>query len=152
MTPLATHFKGTTVRTNVTFADLTAPTGSYSSAWDNNTGVATITQDSLTDDSPVAQVTRTVDWDGAAGPLSPVAWTTGTTLTHTYPLSAARYVPTVTLEDAAHNQSVVDAQAVVINDLDRTDRHVRGRARHRLGQTHPGDRHPVRARGQLEPG
>ncbi len=79
--------------------------------------MATISQDSLTDDSPVAQVTRTVDWDGATGPLLPVAWPTGTTLTHTYPLTAARYVPTVTLEDAAHNQNVVDAQAVVINDL-----------------------------------
>ncbi len=117
VTPLATHFKGATVRTNVTFADLTAPTGNYSSTWDNNTGVATLTQESLTDDSPVAQITRSVDWDGPAGPLSPVAWTTGTTLTHTYPLTAARYVPTVTLTDAAHNQSVVDAPAVVINDL-----------------------------------
>ena len=124
VTPLATHFKGATVRTNVVFADLTAPTGSYSSTWDNNTGVATLTQDSLTDDSPVAQVTRSVDWDGTDGPLSPVPWTTGTTLTHNYPLAAARYVPTVTLTDAAHNQNVVDAPAVVINDLTAPDRHV----------------------------
>lgn len=97
----------------VNLPDVTAPTGSYSSTWDNNTGVATLTQDSLSDDSPVAQVTRTVNWrDGSA----PQAWTTGTTLTHTYPLTAARYVPTVTLEDAAHNIAVVDAAAVVIND------------------------------------
>ena len=70
VTPLATHFKGTTVRTNVTFADLTAPTGSYSSAWDNNTGVATITQDSLTDDSPLTGTTAAFRRHGPRAPRS----------------------------------------------------------------------------------
>src|SRR3954452_10273870 len=31
VTPLATHFKGATVRSDVSFSDITAPTGSYSS-------------------------------------------------------------------------------------------------------------------------
>jgi hypothetical protein len=55
-----------------------------------------------------------VNWDDG-GPTQ--AWTTGTTLNHTYPLTAQRYVPTVTLEDAAHNSRVVHVPAVVINDL-----------------------------------
>jgi hypothetical protein len=115
VTPVAVHRKGATARLTFTMADVTAPQGSYSSSWDNNTGVATITQDSLTDDSPVAQVTRTVDWNDGT---SVQAWTTGTTLNHTYPLVEQRYVPTVTLEDAAHNVTVVDVPAVVINDLE----------------------------------
>jgi hypothetical protein len=115
VTPVAGHFKGTTVRKNVTFADVTAPRGAYTSTWDNNSGQATITQDSLTDDSPVAQVTRTVNWHETVN--SPdEAWTTSAPLTHTYPLTPARYVPTVTLADAAGNTRVVDVPAVVIND------------------------------------
>jgi hypothetical protein len=108
------HHRGRTSTMSVTLADVTKPDGSFSSAWDNDTGVATISQDSLTDDSSVAQVTRTVDWNDGT---SVQPWTTGTTLNHTYPLTAMRYVPTVTLEDAAHNIRVVDASAVVINDL-----------------------------------
>jgi hypothetical protein len=115
VTPVAGHFKGTTVRKNVTFADVTAPTGTYTSTWDNSSGQATITQDSRTDDSPVAQVTRTVNWHETSN--SPdEAWTTSAPLTHTYPLTEARYVPTVTLTDAAGNTRVVKVSAVVIND------------------------------------
>jgi hypothetical protein len=111
------HRQGAVSSTAVVLADVTAPTGAYSAVWNNDTGQATLTQDLLTDDSAVSQVTRSVDWDGPTGPLTPVSWPTGTTtLSHTYPLSAARYVPTVTLADAAHNQTVVDAQAIVIND------------------------------------
>ena len=111
---VAVHKPGPTSSITVNLPDVVAPTGSYSSAWDNNTGVATLTQDSLTDNAPVGQVTRTVNWDDG-GPTE--AWTTGTTLNHTYPLTAQRYVPTVTLEDAAHNSRVVHVPAVVINDL-----------------------------------
>jgi len=96
----------------VPLPDGVAPQGSYSSSWNNNTGEATITQDSLTDNLPLSGVTRTVDW----GTGSPVAWPSGTTITRTYPLSEARYTPTVTLEDAAHNKTVVDVPAIVIND------------------------------------
>jgi hypothetical protein len=97
---------------SVPLADVTAPQGSYSSTWDNNTGQATITQDSLSDNSPVSGITRTVDW----GEGSPVAWPTGTTIMHTYALTEHRYTPTVTLEDAANNVRVVDVPAIVIND------------------------------------
>jgi hypothetical protein len=94
--------------------DVTAPTGSYSSSWDNASGVAMIVQESLADDSPVNQVTRTVDWnDGSL----PEAWSTGASLKHTYPVAAHRYVPTVTLKDAALNQTVVNVPAVVLLDL-----------------------------------
>jgi hypothetical protein len=102
----------------VPLADVVKPDGSYSSSWDNSTGVATITQDSLTDNAPVSGVTRVVDWNDPAHPGT-VSWTSGTTLQHTYNLTEARYVPTVTLQDAAHNTRVVDAQAVVINDTEK---------------------------------
>jgi hypothetical protein len=105
--------KPTTI--SVPLDDVTAPDGSFSTTWDNDTGGATLTQDALTDNAPVSGVTRTVDWnDGTA----PVAWTSGTTIGHTYPLTAKRYVPTVTLEDAAHNVRVVEAPAIVIDDTD----------------------------------
>jgi hypothetical protein len=98
----------------VPLPDITAPTGSFSSSWVNATGVATITQDSLADDSPVGQVTRTVDWnDGSL----PETWSSGLTLTHPYPTAPARYVPTVTLMDAAGNHVTVDVPAVVIADV-----------------------------------
>jgi hypothetical protein len=96
----------------VPLPDGVAPQGSYSSSWNNNTGEATITEDSLTDNLPISGVTRTVDW----GVGSPVAWPNGATITHTYSLSEGRYEPKVTLEDAAHNKTVVDVPAIVIND------------------------------------
>jgi hypothetical protein len=99
---------------SVPLPDVSPPDGSYSSSWSDTTGDATITQDSLTDNSPVSEVQRTVDWnDGTA----PETWTPGaTTITHNYPLTAQRYRPTVTLQDAAHNTRVVDVPAIVIND------------------------------------
>jgi 5'-nucleotidase len=106
---------GRTATRSVVLADVTPPTGSYSSSWVDNTGEATITQQTLTDNAPVSGITRTVDWHD---PLSPgtVSWPTGLTLRHTYPLTEMRYVPTVTLKDAANNTQDVDAPAVVIND------------------------------------
>ena len=103
---------GRTATRTVPLPDVVAPQGSYTSTWDNNTGDATITEDALTDNLPVSGVTRTVDW----GVGSPVAWPSGTTITHTYPLVAQRYTPSVTLEDAAHNVTVVDVSAIVIMD------------------------------------
>jgi hypothetical protein len=104
---------GKTATISVPLPDVTAPRGSYSSTWDNDTGLATITQDSLTDNSPVSGVTRTVSW----GEGSPVVWPAGTTtITHTYPVAAKRFTPTVTLEDAAHNVNVVDVPAIVLLD------------------------------------
>jgi len=97
----------------VLLGDVVAPDGSFSSSWDNNTGDATLTQESLTDNSPVSEVTRTVNWDDGS---APEAWTSGTTINHTYPLTEMRYVPKVTLKDASNNSATVDAAAVVIND------------------------------------
>jgi hypothetical protein len=108
---------GRTATIVVPFPDVTPPSGTYSSSWDNNTGQATITQESLTDNSPVSGVTRVVDWHDPSHPGT-VSWTSGTTLQHTYDLTEARYVPTVTLEDAAHNSAVIDVPAVVIKDVD----------------------------------
>lgn len=107
------HRPGRPSSISVPLADVTAPKGSYSSSWDNNTGDATITQDSLTDNAPVSGVTRTVDWNDGSGSVD---WPTGTTIDHTYPLTEKRYVPTVTLKDAALNARVVDVPAIVIND------------------------------------
>jgi hypothetical protein len=95
----------------VPLPDDTAPTGAFTSVWDDPTKTATITQSALDDDSGAAGVTRTVTWgDGASSP-----WASGTTIDHVYP-ALGRYTPTVTLEDAAHNQAVVDVPAIVIGD------------------------------------
>jgi 5'-nucleotidase len=58
-------------------------------------------------------VKRVVSWgDGTA----PQAWTgTGTALSHHYP-ALGRYVPSVTLSDAAGNSAVIGVPAVVIGD------------------------------------
>lgn len=106
---------GRIAKVTVPLPDKVAPRGSYTSAWDNNTGEATITQQSLTDNLPTTAVTRKVDWNDPLDPAT-VSWTTGATLTHTYAKTEARYVPTVTLEDAAGNKTVVDVDAIVIND------------------------------------
>jgi PKD domain len=98
----------------VPLADVTAPRGSYSSSWNNGTGLATITQDALSDNAGTAGITRTVDWGDATGSE---AWPSGTTINHTYALTNARYAPTVTLQDAAGNVRVVDVPAVDLNDV-----------------------------------
>jgi hypothetical protein len=96
-----------------TLTDQISPTGSFSSTFVTDTGAATVTQDSLVDDSPVAGVTRTVTWgDGSL----PEVWTSGTTIDHQYPLVAARYEPTVKLEDASHHVTVVTSSGVVVQD------------------------------------
>ena len=111
------HRKGRASTMSVALLDVTRPNGSFSSTWSNDTGAATLSQDSLTDDSPVSLVTRSVDW----GDGSPVqSWTSGTTLDHTYTLTPAQELtrqPTVTLTDAATNTRTVDAAPIVFNDL-----------------------------------
>jgi len=106
---------GRIAKLTVPLPDKVAPQGSYGSSWDNNTGKATITQQSLTDNLPTTGVTRVVDWQDPSHPGT-VAWTGTDPLEHTYDLTEARYVPTVTLEDAAGNKTVVTVDAIVIND------------------------------------
>jgi len=111
------HHQGRTSSISIALADVTAPNGTYSSVWDNDTGAATLTQDSLTDDSPTSQVTRSVDW-GDGSPVEP--WSGGTTLNHNYTLTPAQEVtfqPTVTLTDLANNPRTVDAAPIVFNDF-----------------------------------
>ncbi|MDX6360177.1 MAG: 5-nucleotidase [Nocardioidaceae bacterium] len=109
VTPVAVHRKGSTSTFSFPLADVTAPQGSFTSSW---TGThATITQQTLSDDSGTVGITRTVDWgDGTSVP-----WTSGTTLNHTY-TAIGRYLPTVTLKDAAGNSGVVAVPAIVIGD------------------------------------
>ena len=99
-----------------TLTDQIAPTASYTSSWDNNTGTATLQEVGLTDDSPVSGVTRTVDWgDGTS-----TTYAAGAAITHNYGLKEWRYVPMVTLKDATGNKSPqpVEAPAVVIRDTE----------------------------------
>ncbi|HET9842755.1 MAG TPA: PKD domain-containing protein [Nocardioides sp.] len=110
---LAGHFKGKPGTKTLTLTDQLAPTGTYTSTFVTDAGTATITQDALSDDSPVSGVTRTVDWGDSSGPE---AWPSGATLDHQYPLVEARYVPTVTLEDAAGHTTVVASTGVVVMD------------------------------------
>ena len=118
VTPIANHRKGATSRVTVHLADVTAPRATFTTTWVNATKVATLTQATLTDDSPVSQVTRSVDW-GDGSPAQ--AWPAGSgypndSLQHTYP-AVGRFVPTVKLSDAALNASAVAAPAVVIDDV-----------------------------------
>ena len=108
------HRQGKPSSVSVQLADVNAPVGTYETSWSNDTGVATLKQDTLSDDGPGA-ITRTVNWHQTDG--SPEeSWPNGTTLQHSYPLTAARYVPTVTLTDGAGNHVTIDAPAVVIDD------------------------------------
>jgi hypothetical protein len=90
--------------------DLSAPDGTYTSSWVDRTG--TITQTSLTDDGPIGQVTRTVDWgDGSVAE----AWKNGNTISHLYAADGL-YRPTVTLKDADGNTRVVVVPPIVPGD------------------------------------
>lgn len=109
VTPVAVHRKGSTSRVSFPLADVTAPQGSFSSSW---TGAdATITQQTLSDDSGTAGITRVVDW----GDGTTVPWASGATINHTYG-ALGRYTPTVTLTDAANNANPVSVPAIVIGD------------------------------------
>ena len=128
--------------------DQIAPTATYASVADTNTGAASLTENGLTDDSPASGITRTVDWgDGHTLVYGP-----GELITHNYALTEDRYVPHVTLKDAAGHTSETDATADRHRRHPAPDGHLHGGRAHCLGKTHLRDRHPVRARGQLEPG
>jgi hypothetical protein len=90
--------------------DLNAPNGTYTSSWVDRTG--TITQTSLTDDGPIGQVTRTVNW-GDGSPAE--AWPGGNTISHLYAADGL-YRPTVTLTDGVGNTRVVVVPAIVPGD------------------------------------
>jgi hypothetical protein len=119
--PVAGHRKGSTSTTTFNLPappDVTAPQGIYTTSWVNATKVATLTEASLTDDSPTSQVTRVVDWGDGTGT---VGWSDGLgfptdALLHTY-TKVGRFVPTITLTDASSNERVVTAPAVVIDDV-----------------------------------
>jgi hypothetical protein len=109
VTPVALHRRGATSQFSFPLADVTAPQGSYTSSW---TGAdATITEQSLSDDSGTAGITRTVDW----GDGTTVPWASGTTIDHHYG-ALGRYTPTVTLKDTANNTNLVSVPAIVIGD------------------------------------
>ena len=113
---MRTHFKGKTgQRLPVSLPDQIAPPRRTRPRWDNNTGVATLTEHDLADDSSLSDVNRTVNWDDGTS----ATYLAGEPITHTYPLTEWRYVPTVTLEDAVHNTSAaITAAAIVINDTE----------------------------------
>jgi PKD domain-containing protein len=101
---------GPTATITQAVADLNAPDGTYTTSWVDRTG--TITQTSLTDDGPIGQVTRTVDWgDGS----TPEQWKNGNTISHLYAADGL-YRPTVTLRDADGNSRVVVVPAIVPGD------------------------------------
>jgi hypothetical protein len=108
------HRKGTISSVSIPFGDVNAPTGTFTTNCDKETGGASVTVDTLTDDSGSAGITRTVDWNLTG--LDPVAWSGNLPLTNTYPLLEARYVPTVTLEDGANNLRVLELTACVVKD------------------------------------
>jgi hypothetical protein len=109
VTPVAAHRRGATSQFSFPLADVTAPQASYTSSW---TGAdATITEQSLSDDSGTGGITRTVDW----GDGTTVPWASGTTINHHYG-ALGRYTPTVAVKDAANNTNLVSVPAIVIGD------------------------------------
>jgi hypothetical protein len=107
------HSKGAATRVTVVLPDKIAPTGAFSTSKVDVSKQGTITQTALADDSGVAGITRTVSWGDASGP---VAWTAGTQISHTY-AAIGRYVPTVTLTDAANNSVEYTLDAIVLGDV-----------------------------------
>lgn len=98
---------------SVPLPDATPPTGGFTATWDNNTGLATLAVTTPVSDNSGGAVTAMVDWnDGSPAE----AWNLAGNTTHTYPLTAARYVPVVTLTDSSTNSNPVSSNAVVIND------------------------------------
>jgi hypothetical protein len=108
------HRQGRASAVSVPFNDVNAPTGTFTTSCDKETGAASIAVDTLADDSGLAGITRTVDWNELG--VDPVSWTGSNPITIGYPLVEARYAPTVTLEDADHNVQVVDLPACVVKD------------------------------------
>ena len=108
------HRKGTPSKVVVDLPDKIAPTGAFSTSKVDATKTGTITQTALADDSGAAGVVRTVDWGDST---APVTWTPGETeISHTY-AALGRYVPTVTLSDAAHNSQPYTLDAIVLGDV-----------------------------------
>ena len=108
------HHKSGASTVPITFADINAPTGTFSTSCDKETGAASITADSLADDSGSAGISLTVDWNQTG--VDPVMWTGASPLLHGYGQTAARYVPTVTLTDADDNSRTIDLPACVVKD------------------------------------
>ena len=89
--------KSAAVSRSLVMPDVTAPSGTYSATSSGH--VATLTQDSLADDSGTAGVTRSVHWgDGTAA----TSWASGSTIQHRYAAKGS-YDGFVRLRDAAGN-------------------------------------------------
>jgi len=113
--------KGGSTTVTEAMPDLTAPTGSYSATWPATTTGPTVTvtlaNDGVSDDvSSPAAIKVSVDWGDGSAPTQ----TDGSapTITHDYALTQTptRYVPVITLTDAAGNTSTAPVDAVVIAD------------------------------------
>ena len=111
VTPVADKRTGTAASTVYTLPDLAPPVGTFTVS---TSGMdATITQTALSDDAtPAAQIKRSVSW-GDSSPAQ--VWQSGTTLAHNYG-ALGRYVPTVTLTDAAGNAVTLTLKAAVFGD------------------------------------
>ncbi len=111
VTPMEGKRPGIAASAVYTLPDVTPPVGTFTVT---RSGMdATITQTSLSDDStPADQIKRTVSWgDGSAAQT----WQTGNTITHNF-AALGRYVPTVTLTDAAGNAVLLTLRAAVFGD------------------------------------
>lgn len=114
--PLAGTRRGKGKSVAAVLPDLTAPTGVYTVSWDNNTGDATISQQSLSDDTvAAAAIERSINWDSLTGSTFS-AWTDPAT--HSYGVTEGRYVPQVRLSDGKGNTVTLTLPAVVINDTE----------------------------------
>jgi len=118
--PFTNSRKGRPASVTKLLPDLTAPLGQYSLDSHVNT-IVTVTQSALSDDvSPAGSIKREINWGDTGS--SWINWPAadGNTINNSaapYPASlGARYVPRVRLTDAAGNEAVVVAGAVVIED------------------------------------
>ena len=108
--PLAGKRPGKPVSVNASLPDLTAPTGTFHIEQLHGSPNVQVVQDTLSDDSGPDGIVRTISWDTDA-PAGP--WGDGS---HEYDVDMRAYYPSVTLQDAAGNTSVVPLGTVVVGD------------------------------------
>jgi hypothetical protein len=117
VTPLASKRPGRVASITKVLPDLTAPTGTYHLVQVGGNGGTgghvDVTQDTLSDDSGTAGITRSIDWGDNGGWVS---WGSGTTVSHDYSSLSGVHYPQVKLVDQALNEAIVPLHVVVVGD------------------------------------
>lgn len=115
----ATGRRGTATSVSVVLPDLTPPVGAYSATKSQPAeNDVTITQDSLSDESGAAGVTRTINWDDPNDSVDGLeSWGTDPTITTHHYTADGVYHAVVHLVDSSPKQNAVDVPVTItVND------------------------------------